>query len=149
MNELRRNRVTVVAGGRDELAALISEATRELVSGTLDAHLAAATDGLVYETTDLGRQRRHRELSDIAALKRQLDETAGPVTLSGPAALVSEVVRDTVAQATHDLDSFVEEATTGPDPLTEGSIADLRAKAGVANDCVEALIACEIGRGRA
>jgi hypothetical protein len=144
-----RNRVTVVAGGQGDLVARIGEATRELVGATLDAHFAAATDGLAYEETDVARQRRHRVLAEIAALRRQFDETAGPVTLTGPAVLVVEVVRDTAAQATHDLDSFLEGATVGPTPLTDRAIAELRAKAGVANACIEALIACEGNRGRA
>jgi hypothetical protein len=149
MSELREDRVTVVAAGQGELSARIGETTRDLVGGTLDAHLAAATDGLVYETTDPGRQRRHRELAEIVALKHQLDETAGPVTLSGPEALVSEVVRDTVAQATHDLDSFVEKKTAGPARLSEHEIADLRLKARAADACIETLIACESSRGQA
>jgi hypothetical protein len=127
----------------------MGEGIRDLVGATLDAHLAAATDGLAYEETSFARQQRHRELAEIAALRRQFDETAGPVTLNGPEALVAEVVRDTAAQATHDLDSFVEEATMGPAPLTERSIAGLRAKAGAANACIEALIACEGNRGQA
>jgi hypothetical protein len=149
MSELREDPVTVVAAGQGELVARICEATRELVVGTLDAHLAAATDGLVYETAEAGRRRRHRKLAEIAALKHQLDEAAGPVELSGPAGLVSEVVRDTVAQATHDLDSFVEEVTAGLARLGGGEIADLRLKASAAVACIETLIACESSRGQA
>jgi hypothetical protein len=138
--------VRVVAGGQGELVAWIGEATRDLVGATLDAHLAAATDGLAFEETAVARQRRHSMLADIAALRGQFDGTAGPVTLSGPEALVADVIRDTAAQATHDLDSFVEEATIGPEPLTDPLIAELRSRAGVVSACVEALIACESNR---
>jgi len=140
--------VTVVAGGNEELVAWVDESTRDLVAATLEAHSAAVADSLSYEEADTGRARQQRYLEQIAALRRQLEDTSGPVVLSGSTSLVVEVIRDTATQATHDLDGLVEGISATPSRLSEDAIADLRARTQIANACVEALIACEDGRGR-
>lgn len=140
--------MTVVVGGNGELVAWVDESTRELVATTLEAHSAAAADSLSYEKADSGRARQQRYLEQIAALRRQLDDTSGPVVLSGSTSLVVEVVRDTATQATHDLDGLLEGIAATPSRLSDDAIAELRARTQVANACIEALIACEDSRGR-
>lgn len=141
--------MTVVAGGNGELTAWVDASTRDLMAGTLEAHSAAATDSLSYETTDRGRGRRGRYLEQIAALRRQLDEASGAVTLSGSSPLVIEVVRDTATQAVHDLDGLVEGIAATPSRLSDEEIVEIRSRTHVANACIEALIACESSRGQA
>jgi hypothetical protein len=140
--------MTVVAGGNGELEARVDEAMRDLVGGTLEAHAAAAADSLAYQNADSGRARQQQYLDQVTALRRELDETSGPVVLSGSTLLVIEVVRDTATQAMHDLYSFVEEIAPTPSRLSEEAIAELRARSRVASACVEAVIACENGRGQ-
>lgn len=138
--------MTIVAGGNDELVACVDESTRDLVVATLDAHAAAVTDSVSYEQADRGRARRQRYLEQIAALRRQLDRTSGPVVFSGSAPLIVEVIRDTATQATHDLDVLVADISATPSRLSGEVIADLRARVRTANACLEALIACEDSR---
>jgi hypothetical protein len=140
--------VTVVAGGNKELVAWLDENTRDLVTTTLEAHAAAVTDSLAYEKAESGRARHQRYLEQIGGLRRQLEDTSGPVVLSGSTSLVVEVIRDTATQATHDLDGVVEDISATPSRLSDEAIAELRARTQVANACVEALIACEDSRGR-
>jgi hypothetical protein len=140
--------VTVVAGGYEELVALVDESARDLVATTLEAHSAVVSDSLSYEKADSGRGRQQRYLEQITALRRQLDDTSGLVVLSGSAPIVVEVIRGTATQATHDLDGLVEGISATPSRLSDEAIADLRARMQVANACVEALIACEDSRGR-
>ena len=140
--------MAVVAGGNGELIDAISSEARELVAGTLEAHAAAAADSLPYEKTAEGRERHRRSLNEVSSLRRQLDGTAGPVTLSGPTTLVVEVVRDTATQAAHDLDGLVEVLAATPARLPEDAIAELRTRLQVASTCLEAVIACESGRDR-
>ena len=138
--------MTVVAGGNGELVAWVSAGTRELVAATLEAHSAAVADSVSYGTSSEERRRQRQYARQVAELQRQLGETSGPVVLSGPTALVVEVVRDTTVQATHDLDSLVESIAATPRPLSEDAIVELRACAQAATTCVEALIACESSR---
>jgi hypothetical protein len=140
--------VTVASGGNEQLVASVDECTRDLVAATLEAHVAAVTDSFSYEKGDRGLARRHRSLEQIAALRRQLDDTSGPVVLSGSTPLIVEVIRDTTTQATHELDILVEGISATPSPLSDGAVAELRARARVVNACLEALVACEVGRGR-
>lgn len=141
--------MTVVVGGDGELVASVGESTRGLVAATLEAHSAAVADSLAYETTDSGREHQRRHLEQICALRRQFDETSGPVVLSGSTMLIAEVVRDTATQATHDLDSLIEGIAATPSRLSEEKIAELRGRSQVANACIEAVIACESSRGQA
>jgi 7-keto-8-aminopelargonate synthetase-like enzyme len=143
-----RSQVKVVAGGNEELVAWVEESTRDLVATTLEAHSAAVADSLSYEKADSGRARQKRYLEQIAALRSQLEDTSGPVVLSGSASLVVEVIRDTATQATHDLDGLVENISATPSRLSDDTIAELRTRTQVTNACVEALIACEDSRGR-
>lgn len=140
--------MTVVAGGNGELVAWVGEITRDLVAATLEAHSAAVADSLSYEKADSGRERQQRYLEQVGALRRQLNETSGPVVLSGSASLVVEVIRDTATQATHDLDGLVESVAATPSRLSDEAIAELRVRTQAANACVEALIACEDSQGR-
>jgi hypothetical protein len=127
----------------------VDESARDLVAATLEAHAAAVTDSFSYEKGDRGLARRRRSLEQIAALRRQLDDTSGPVVFSGSTPLIVEVIRDTATQATHELDVLVEGISATPSPLSDEAVAELRERARIANACLEALIACELGRGRA
>ena len=138
--------MTVVAGGNGELVAWIGEGTRDLVAATLEAHSAAVADSLSCEASSEERERQRRYAQQVAELRRQLGETSGPVVLSGPTALVVEVVRDTTVQATHDLDSLVEGIAATPQLLSDDAIVRVRACTQAAATCVEALIACESNR---
>ena len=140
--------MVVVAGGNGELVASIGAEARELVAATLEAHAAAVVDSLPYEKTEKGRARQQRSLNEVSLLRRQLKGTAGPVTLSGRTPPVVEVVRDTATQAAHDLDGLVEDLAATPARLSEDAIGELRTRLQIASACVEAVIACESGRGR-
>lgn len=138
--------MTVASGGNEELVARVNECARDLVAATLEAHAAAVTDSFPYVKGNSGRARSQRYLEQIASLRRQLDDTYGPVVFSGSTPLVVEVIRDTATQATHELDVLLERVAATPSPLPGEAIAELRARAGVVNACLEALISCEDGR---
>lgn len=139
----------VAAGGKRELVAQFDECARDLVAATLEAHAAAAAEDLAAETRDGDRARQERYLEQITGLRRQLEETSGPVVLSGSAPLVVEIVRGTAVQATYDLDCLVVDVAATLDRLSADAIAELRSRSQRTQACVEALIACESSRGRA
>jgi hypothetical protein len=138
--------MTVVAGAGS--VTWVGDRTRDLVATTLEAHLAAVTDSLSYRMAAVERDRLGRYLDEIMGLQRQLAGAPGSLTLTGPTTLVSEVVRDTATQATHDLDNLVEGIGTTPFPLSEQAIDELRMRMTVAMACVEALVECEGSRRR-
>lgn len=138
--------MTVIAGGNGDLVAYVGEGTRPLVVATLDAYAAATADSAEFEASAGAREHRVAYCRQVSELRRQLDETSGPVVLAGPERVIVEVVRDSAVQATHELDSLLEQLSASPMQLEEAAIAELRMRTQAATACVEALIACESNR---
>lgn len=141
--------MTVVAGGNEELTVWVDESTRDLVNSSLGAHFTAVADGLSYQSGDVGRARQERRLERIAELRCKLDDSSGPVALTGSTSLIVEIVRDAAGQATYDLDSLVDDISATPARLARSAVAELRDRMHAVTACLEALIACEDSRGRA
>lgn len=142
--------MTVVAGEGGELTAWVGQGTRDLVAGTLETYSAATAANLAASDLGEGERRVFEDrLEDLGRLLQQVDGTAGTVHMTGPADLIVAVIRATASQATYELDRLVEAIADGGNaPASEDDIALVRSRTTAATTCIEALIACESGRGQ-
>lgn len=133
-------------GGRD-VEAPVGEAARDSVSSALDVLAAMIHEELVMTPDDRAtRERAEARLAEIAALRRQLEATPGPVRLVGSEQMVVSVVRAAASHAAYELDALVERLTGRPRPITEEEILDLRLHIVAAAGAVGTFVACESGR---
>jgi hypothetical protein len=138
--------MTVVAKGEDELMALVNETARPVVLEALEDHSMVAEESLTHARAAEERASWEQRLALLRGMRRQIEGTAGQVHLTGPADLVTRVMKTATSNATHDLDTLIERLSGVSAPLDVEGRERLREHATVAATCVETLIACEGSR---
>ena len=138
----------VVAEGEGDASLRVEDVTRPFILQAIVAVIEALDEALTDAPSPREDGDRRARRAESHRLQHEIEGTTGPLYLSGPQRVMSDVVREATRSATYALDTHVESRAGVPRPLERGSAQKLRGKARAASALIDAWIACEEERPR-